>query len=91
MYFTLKIGKRRKTALCSYFSAYNNCKQKRSYKVGRIAMVDDNPIEVSLVIRGRYVPSFWTKSLEFADKKSIFDWKIVILGHFSYVNKQIRR
>ena len=48
-------------------------------------------IQVSLVIRGRYIPSFWTANLEFADKKSIFDWKSVILGHFSNVNKQICR
>jgi hypothetical protein len=48
-------------------------------------------LQVSLVIRGRYVPSFWTANLEFADKKFIFDWKIVILGHFLNVNKQIRR
>jgi hypothetical protein len=40
-------------------------------------------IQVSLVISGRYVLSFWTANLEFADKKSIFDWKSVILGHFS--------
>ncbi len=30
-------------------------------------------VQVSLVIRGRYVPSFWTANPEFADKKSIFD------------------
>jgi hypothetical protein len=49
-------------------------------------------IQVSLVIRGRYVPSYWTANLEFADKKSIiFDWKSVISGHFSNVNKRIRR
>jgi hypothetical protein len=47
-------------------------------------------VQVSLVIRGRYVPSFWTANLEFADYKSMFDWKIVILGHFSNVNKRIR-
>jgi len=28
--------------------------------------------QVSLVIRGRYIPSFWTANPEFADKKSIF-------------------
>jgi hypothetical protein len=39
-------------------------------------------ILVSLVIRGRYVPSFWTVNLEFADKKAIFDWKIVIFSIF---------
>jgi hypothetical protein len=39
-------------------------------------------VQVSLVIRGRYVPSFWTANLEFTDKKSIFDWKIAILDHF---------
>ncbi len=27
-------------------------------------------LQVSLVIRGRYAPSFWTANLEFADKKS---------------------
>jgi hypothetical protein len=36
-------------------------------------------IEVSHVIHGRDVPSFWTENLEFAYKKSSFDWKIVIL------------
>jgi hypothetical protein len=30
-------------------------------------------VQVSLVIRGRYVLSFWTANPEFADKKSIFD------------------
>ncbi len=30
-------------------------------------------VQVSLVIRGKYVLSFWTANLEFADKKSIFD------------------
>jgi len=30
-------------------------------------------IQVSLFIRGRYVPSFWTENPEFEDKKSIFD------------------
>ncbi len=39
-------------------------------------------VQVSLVIRGRYVLSFWTANLEFAVKKSIFDWKSVILGLF---------
>ncbi len=48
-------------------------------------------VQVSLVICGRYIPSFWTANLEFEDKKSIFDWKIVILGHFLNVNKQICR
>jgi hypothetical protein len=39
-------------------------------------------IQVSLVIRGRFFPSFWTSNLEFADKKCLFDYKIVILEHF---------
>ena len=30
-------------------------------------------VQVSLVIRDRYVLSFWTLNPEFADKKSIFD------------------
>jgi hypothetical protein len=30
-------------------------------------------VQVSLVIRGRYVPSFSTANPEFADKKSTFD------------------
>ena len=30
-------------------------------------------LQVSLVICGLYVPSFWTANLEFADKKYIFD------------------
>ncbi len=33
-------------------------------------------------IRGRYGPTFWTVNLEFADKKSIFDLKIVIFHTF---------
>jgi hypothetical protein len=33
-------------------------------------------IQVSLVIRGRYVPSFWTANLEFADNKSILTGKV---------------
>ncbi len=47
-------------------------------------------VQSFLVIRGRYVSSFWTANLEFAEKKIIFDWKIFIFGHFSNVNKQIR-
>ncbi len=39
-------------------------------------------VQVSLVIRGRYVPLFWTVNLEFADNKSILDLKVVILDHF---------
>ena len=35
-------------------------------------------VQVSLVIFGRYVPSFWTGNPEFAYKKSIFVKKIVI-------------
>jgi hypothetical protein len=42
----------------------------------------NSTIQVFLVICGRYVPSFWTANLEFADKKPYFDWKIVILDHF---------
>ena len=30
-------------------------------------------IQVSIVIRGRYVTSFWTANTELADKNSIFD------------------
>jgi hypothetical protein len=30
-------------------------------------------IQVSLVIRGRYVPPFWTANLEIADKKAVFN------------------
>jgi hypothetical protein len=45
-------------------------------------------LQVSLVIHGRNVPSIWTANLEFVNKKSIFDWKIVI---FLNVNKRIRR
>jgi hypothetical protein len=48
-------------------------------------------IQVSLVICGGYIPSFWTANLKFEDKKSIFDWQIVILAYFFIVNKQIRR
>jgi hypothetical protein len=44
--------------------------------------VRNKEVQVSLVICGRCVPSFWTANLEFANKKSIFDWKIVILDHF---------
>ena len=31
------------------------------------------PIHVSLVIRGSYVPSFWTANPDFACKKPIID------------------
>ncbi len=31
-----------------------------------------NQIQASLVIRGRYVPVFWTSNTEFADKKDTF-------------------
>jgi hypothetical protein len=41
-----------------------------------------NQIQVSLVIRGRYVPLFWTANTEFADKKTHFDYKFDILGKF---------
>ena len=39
-------------------------------------------LQVSLVIRSKYVLPFSTANLEFADKKSIFDQKIVILDQF---------
>ncbi len=38
--------------------------------------------QVSLVIRSKYAPSFCTTNLKFADKKSIFDLKNVILDHY---------
>ena len=50
-------------------------------------------LQVSLVIRGRYVPSFWTANPEFAVKKSIF--RLVnchFFTNFVKVNsKRIRR
>jgi hypothetical protein len=55
-------------------------------KIGKITQY-----RFSFVIRGRYVPSFLTANLETADKKSILDWKIVILDQFPNVNKRIRR
>ncbi len=39
-------------------------------------------MQISLVIRDRYVPSFWTTNLEFAYIQSIFDWKNVIFPFF---------
>ncbi len=48
------------------------CKQKSKQQKNGLVL------QVSLLIRGRYVPSFWTANLEFASKKSIFDWKSVI-------------
>jgi hypothetical protein len=39
-------------------------------------------VQVSLGIRGRYVPLFWTVNTEFADKKTYFDWKFGILYQF---------
>jgi hypothetical protein len=36
-------------------------------------------VQASLTLRGRYVPSFWTTNIAFADKKSIFDRKMFIL------------
>ena len=41
-----------------------------------------NRVQVGLVIRGRYVPLFWTANTKFADKKTHFDWKFGILAHF---------
>jgi hypothetical protein len=55
--------------------------------VVKVLCILRSKVQVSFVIRGRYVPSFWTANLEFADKKSIFDCKIDI----SYVNNRIRR
>jgi hypothetical protein len=39
-------------------------------------------VQVSLVIRGRYVPLFRTANTEFADKKTYFDRKFGILNQF---------
>ncbi len=39
-------------------------------------------VQVSLVIRGRYVPLFWTANTEFADKKTQFDMKFGIVNQF---------
>jgi hypothetical protein len=39
-------------------------------------------VQVSLVIRGTYVSSFWSANLDFEDKKSLFDQKIIILDYF---------
>ncbi len=50
-------------------------------------------IQILLISRRQFckrTDPFWTANLEFADKKSIFVWKIVILEHFSNVNKRIR-
>ena len=45
----------------------NMVSNKLYYQVHNIS------VQVSLVIRGRYVPSFWTTNPEFVDKKSIFN------------------
>jgi len=37
-------------------------------------------VHVSLVIRGTYVPLFWTSNNEFEDKKTHFDQKFDLLG-----------
>ncbi len=69
----------------------------KTYKIKQLPLTicDHFPIisllQVSLEIRGRYVPSFWTANPEFTDKKSIFNQKIVIFHNFVNVNKQIRR
>ncbi len=43
-------------------------------------------IQVSLLIRGRYVP--WTVNLEFADKKAGFDWHFVICRFWLFADKK---
>jgi hypothetical protein len=42
-------------------------------------MIGQMNVQESLCIHGRYVPSFLTMNLEFGDKKSIFDWKIITI------------
>ncbi len=39
-------------------------------------------IQLGLVIRGRFVPLYWTSNTEFADKKANFHWKLYILDQF---------
>ena len=39
-------------------------------------------VQVDLVIRGRYVPLIWTANIEFADKKTHFDYKFGTLVQF---------
>ncbi len=43
-------------------------------------------VQVSLVIRPRYVPSILSVNLKFADKKSLVEWKITIWTIFPNVN-----
>jgi hypothetical protein len=59
--------------------------------VFRVKYVKANKVQVSLVIRGRYVPLFWTANTEFADKKTHFDWKFGILNQYLKCDKRIRR
>jgi hypothetical protein len=47
-----------------------------------IQVIKRDAVQVSLVIRGRYVLSFWTANFEFADKKTHLDWKLGILSQF---------
>ncbi len=46
---------------------------------------------VSLKIRGRYVPSFWTENSEFALKSPFLTRKLLIWTTFPNVNKRIHR
>jgi hypothetical protein len=38
--------------------------------------------QVSLVIRGRYVPLFWTANTKFADKRTHFDSKLDLIDPY---------
>jgi len=40
-------------------------------------------LQENLVIRGRYVPLFWTANTEFAEKKTHFDYKFGLLDYFN--------
>ncbi len=58
---------------CEDFSKHNEVQRIIFSREGGKAKLRRDRVQVSLVIRGRYVLSIWTANPEFTDKKSIFD------------------
>ncbi len=62
------------TPFCPLEKDGNRCRSVRlDYYFFSLNRNLDFTIQASLVIRGRYVPLFWTANTEFADKKTHFD------------------
>ncbi len=66
--------------------AYLTTDPVKTQHVVRLIKYPRSKEQASLVIRGRYVPSFWIANLESADKKTIFGWKLSFRIIFSNVN-----